>query len=157
MKKKISLDEQTMLGAYNHAQPWARRLCTYKLEKINEDHYRREQFINLPIYFLLFIPVSIIQAMQCMWDGGLKKFEWPALANTMMSRRKCEIMNIVKKEIIVFNKEERKAINLLLKICNEIRGATSDSNLEKLAKETYNNVATLRGYEDDEEEEEDKK
>lgn len=77
------------------------------------------------------------------------------LANTM-SRRKCEIMNIVKKEIIIFNKEEREAINLLLKICNEIRGATSDSNLEKLAKETYNNVATLGGYEDDEEEEEDK-
>ena len=74
----------------------------------------------------------------------------------MMSRRKCEIMNIVKKEIIIFNKEEREAINLLLKICNEIRGATSDSNLEKLAKETYNNVATLVGYEDDEEEEEDK-
>ena len=65
-------------------------------------------------------------------------------------------MNIVKKEIIIFNKEEREAINLLLKICNEIRGATSDSNLEKLAKETYNNVATLGGYGDDEEEEEDK-
>ena len=80
----------------------------------------------------------------------------PPLVNTMMSRRKCEIMNIVKKEIIIFNKEEREAINLLLKICNEIRGATSDSNLEKLAKETYNNVATLGGYEDDEEEEEGK-
>ena len=65
-------------------------------------------------------------------------------------------MNIVKKEIIIFNKEEREAINLLLKICNEIIGVTSDSNLEKLAKETYNNVATLVGYEDDEEEEEDK-
>ena len=65
-------------------------------------------------------------------------------------------MNIVKKEIIIFNKEEREAINLLLKICNEIIGATSDSNLEKLAKETYNNVATLVGYEGDEEEEEDK-
>ena len=79
------------------------------------------------------------------------------LVNMMMSRRKCEIMNIVKKEIIIFNKEEREAINLLLKICNEIRGTTSDSNLEKLAKETYNNVATLGGYGDNEEEEEDKK
>ena len=63
-------------------------------------------------------------------------------------------MNIIKKEIIIFNKEEREAINLLLKICNEIKGATSDSNLEKLAKETYNNVAALIGYEDDEEPEE---
>ena len=76
------------------------------------------------------------------------------LANMMTNWRKYEIMNIVKKEIIIFNKEEREAINLLLKICNEIRGATSDSNLEKLAKETYNNVATLEGYEDDEDEEE---
>ena len=75
MKKKISLDEWTMLGAYNRAQPWARRLCSYKLEKISEGHYRREQFISLPIYFLLFIPASIIQAVWCMWDGGLKEFE----------------------------------------------------------------------------------
>ena len=78
MKKKISLDEWTMLGVYNRAQPWARRLCTYKLEKISEGHYRREQFISLPIYFLLFIPASIIQAVLCLWDGGLKEFEWPA-------------------------------------------------------------------------------
>ena len=63
-------------------------------------------------------------------------------------------MNIVKKEIIIFNKEEREAIDLLLTICNEIRGMTSNPNLEKLAKETYNNVATLLGYEDDEDEEE---
>lgn len=62
-------------------------------------------------------------------------------------------MNIIKKEILEFSEEEREAINLLLKICNEIRGATSDSNLEKLAKETYNNVATLEGYEEEEEEE----
>lgn len=62
-------------------------------------------------------------------------------------------MNIIKKEILEFSEEEREAINLLLKICNEIRGATSDSNLEKLAKETYNNVATLKGYEEEEEEE----
>lgn len=62
-------------------------------------------------------------------------------------------MNIIKKEILEFSKEEREAINLLLKICNEIRGTTSDSNLEKLAKETYNNVAALEGYEEEEEEE----
>lgn len=62
-------------------------------------------------------------------------------------------MNIIKKEILEFSEEEREAINLLLKICNEIIGATSDSNLEKLAKETYNNIATLEGYEEEEEEE----
>lgn len=62
-------------------------------------------------------------------------------------------MNIIKKEILEFSEEEREAINLLLKICNEIRGTTSDPNLEKLAKETYNNVATLLGYEEEEEEE----
>ena len=77
MKKKISLEEWTALGAYNHARPVWRKLCTYKLEKISEEHYRREQFVSLPIYFLLFIPVSIIQAVYCLWDGGLKEFEQP--------------------------------------------------------------------------------
>lgn len=78
MKKKISLDEWTALGAYNHARPCFRRFCTYKLKKISEIHYRREQFVSLPIYFLLFIPASIVQAVWRMWDGGLKEFEWPA-------------------------------------------------------------------------------
>ena len=77
MKKKISLDEWNMLSPYNRAQPWARRFCTYKLENINEVHYRREQSIGLPIYLLCFIPLSIIQAVYCLWDGGLKEFEWP--------------------------------------------------------------------------------
>jgi hypothetical protein len=34
----------------------------------------REQKINLFAYILIFIPVHILQAFICMWDGGLQEF-----------------------------------------------------------------------------------
>jgi hypothetical protein len=34
----------------------------------------REQKINLFAYILAFIPVHILQAFICMWDGGLREF-----------------------------------------------------------------------------------
>lgn len=75
--KKISLDEWTMLGKYNHARPCVRKLCTYALTKVSDEKYRRDQFISWPMYVLLFIPCCVIQAVWCLWDGGLKEFEMP--------------------------------------------------------------------------------
>ena len=77
MKKKITLDQWTMLGKYNYAQPWLRNLCTYKLTKLSDIKYRREQYIGWLVYILAFIPVCIITAGYCLWDGGLKEFELP--------------------------------------------------------------------------------
>ena len=75
--KRISLDQWTMLGKYNHARPCFRKLCNYSLTKESDTKYRRDQYISLPLYLILFLPLSIIQAVWCMWDGGLKEFELP--------------------------------------------------------------------------------
>lgn len=75
--KRITLEQWTMLGKYNHAVKWARSLCTYTLTKETDTKYRRNQYIPLWLYAILFIPCCIIQAVWCMWDGGLKEFELP--------------------------------------------------------------------------------
>lgn len=75
--KKISYDEWQMIGKYNHAKPWLRKLCTYTLTKESDTKYRRDQYIPMWFFVLAFIPVCVIQAVWCMCDGGLKEFELP--------------------------------------------------------------------------------
>lgn len=73
MKKRISRKEWEYIGKYNPASKWIRPFCSYSLVEI-EYGFRRECKVGLPLYILLFIPVHLLQALCCMWDGGLKEF-----------------------------------------------------------------------------------
>lgn len=73
-KKRISLKEWTYIGRYNHAAKWCRHLCSYYLIKENDKTFKRVQNINIIIYILIFIPIHLLQALVCLWDGGLKEF-----------------------------------------------------------------------------------
>ena len=75
LKKKISRKEWTEIGQYNYAAKWLRTLCQYTLIKEPDGRFKREQRIGWFVYLLLFIPVHILQALWCLWDGGLKEFE----------------------------------------------------------------------------------
>lgn len=72
--KKISLNEWNSIGIYNPAAKWIRPFCSYSLVK-TDNGFRRDCRISWPLYLLLFIPVHLIQALYCMWDGGLKELE----------------------------------------------------------------------------------
>jgi hypothetical protein len=74
-EKKISRKEWTEIGQYNPAAKWLRPLCNYKLIKEPEGRFKREVRVGWFVYLLIFIPVHILQAFICMWDGGLKEFE----------------------------------------------------------------------------------
>lgn len=74
MKKRISSKEWTYIGRYNYAAKWCRGLCSYYLIKEDDKTFRREQKINIFNYLLIFIPVHVLQAIVCLWDGGLKEF-----------------------------------------------------------------------------------
>ena len=74
MKKKINLKKWTYIGRYNHAAKWCRPLCSYYLIKEDEKTFRRVQNINIFTYCLIFIPVHLLQAIVCIWYGGLKGF-----------------------------------------------------------------------------------
>ena len=75
MKKHITRKEWEYIGKYNPAAKWLRPFCSYTLEEI-EGGYRRECKIPWLLHLLMFIPFSILQALYCMWDGGLKEFEF---------------------------------------------------------------------------------
>lgn len=74
MKKKINLKKWTYIGRYNHAAKWCRPLCSYYLIKEDDRTFKRVQKVNILIYILIFIPLHLLQALVCMWDGGLKEF-----------------------------------------------------------------------------------
>lgn len=75
-KKKITYKEWDDIGKYNYAAKWLRPLCSYTLVKEHDGRFKREQRIGWFVYLLIFIPVHILQAFVCMWDGGLKEFEF---------------------------------------------------------------------------------
>lgn len=74
MKKKITYADWTKIGKLNYAAKWLRPLCTYVIIKKDDNTFRREQYLNVFLYALLFIPVHLIQALMLIWDGGLKEF-----------------------------------------------------------------------------------
>ena len=74
-KKKISNKNWEYIGKYNYAAKWLRPLCSYTLMKEADGRFKREQRVGWILYLILFIPVHILQALWCIWDGGLKEFE----------------------------------------------------------------------------------
>ncbi len=74
MKKRINLKKWTYIGKCNYAAKWCRPLCSYYLIKEDSITFRRVQKINIFNYILIFIPVHLLQALVCLWDGGLKEF-----------------------------------------------------------------------------------
>ena len=73
---KINQNDWTYIGKYNYAAKWLRPLCEYKLVEEDNGNFRREQRIGFIVYAIICIPVHILQALYCMWDGGLKDFEF---------------------------------------------------------------------------------
>ena len=73
---KINQNDWTYIGKYNYAAKWLRPLCEYKLVEEDNGNFRREQRIDFIVYAIICIPVHILQALYCMWDGGLKEFEF---------------------------------------------------------------------------------
>ena len=75
LKHKITLEEWTKLGRRNYAPSWLRQFCSYTLVKDTGGKFKREQRLSWPAYCFMFIPLLILEALLCMWDGGLKDFE----------------------------------------------------------------------------------
>ena len=57
-------------------------------------------------------------------------------------------MNIIKKEILEFSEKETDAIQLVTEMCLGIEREANDPELRKLAKEIFNKLSELWGYEE---------
>ena len=47
-----------------------------RLYKIENNKYKRVQTVSLWLYLLILIPVHIVDLCLCLWDGGLKEFQF---------------------------------------------------------------------------------
>ena len=74
MKKRITRADWEYIGKYNPAAPWLRPICSYTLKEI-EGGFRRECKIPWIVYLVIFIPAHLLEAIFCIWDGGLRNFE----------------------------------------------------------------------------------
>lgn len=75
MKKHISLNDWYSIGKCHPAAKWLRPFCSHSLIKTDEG-FRRDCRISWHLYLVLFIPAHLIQALYCMWRGGLIEFEF---------------------------------------------------------------------------------
>jgi hypothetical protein len=75
LKKKISRKDWTEIGRYNYAAKWLQPFCNYCLIKEPDGRFKREQRVGIIAYCIMFIPVHLLHALYCLWDGGLKEFE----------------------------------------------------------------------------------
>ena len=76
MKKKISLKDWNYIGIHNAGAKWVRPFCVYTLEEVQRGTIKQEVKIGWFGYLLMFIPVHVFKVFWCLWDGGLKEFEF---------------------------------------------------------------------------------
>ena len=74
-KKRISRADWEYIGKYNPATKWLRPFSSYTLIEV-EGGFRRECKIPWIVYLIIFVPVHLLEAICCMWDCGLKHFEF---------------------------------------------------------------------------------
>lgn len=74
MKKRITLKDWAYIGKLNHAAKWCQPICSYSLIKEDDNTFKRVQKMSWLWYFIIFIPVHILNVFVCLWDGGLKEF-----------------------------------------------------------------------------------
>ena len=72
--KKVTRKERQSLGYYSCSN-WVKPFINSYLKETEGGNFVLIDKVNLLIYLLLFIPIHLLQALCCIWDGGLKEFE----------------------------------------------------------------------------------
>jgi hypothetical protein len=65
------------IGEYNVVNKHFRKFCNYYLENDRsvKGGFCRKVCVKWWFYILIFIPLHLLNAVICVWDGGLKEFE----------------------------------------------------------------------------------
>lgn len=82
MKMKIKYEDAAYIRRYKKNHLMERLVCTWYIQKINEVSGRMELYAKWWFYLLTFIPLHIFKLFACMWDGGLKEFEFESRKTT---------------------------------------------------------------------------
>lgn len=71
---KIKYEDAAYIRRYKKAHWGEKYFCYWILKNRNDNYGHMNLYIKWWVYVLLFIPMVILNAMMCMWDGGLKEF-----------------------------------------------------------------------------------
>lgn len=107
MKKKITSKERATINRMHYSAKWARPFMNYFLDETDGGNFILYETVKLWVYILLFIPLHLLQALHCMWDGGLCEFELCSIVvgyhqlawGSKSWESACEILGIDKNEI----------------------------------------------------------
>ena len=80
--KKIKYEEASYIRNYKDYHFGEKYLCNWYIQKINEASGRMDLYVKWWFYLLIVVPIHIVKLFDCMWDGGLKEFEFESRRTT---------------------------------------------------------------------------
>ena len=71
---KIKYEDAAYIRRYKKVHHGEKYFCKWYLTGKNNNYGYMNLYIKWWAYLLMFIPIHIIKAIACIWDGGLKEF-----------------------------------------------------------------------------------
>ena len=75
--KKISYKDAAFIFNYQRKHPVEKYLCTWTAALDNNVSGRMKLNYKWWVYLILFIPISLVTFIYCLYDGGIRDFEFP--------------------------------------------------------------------------------
>lgn len=72
--KKIKYEDAAYICRYTKEHFKEKYFCNWYIQKTSDTWGKMDLYVKWWFYILTFIPVHILQALWCVWDGGLKEF-----------------------------------------------------------------------------------
>ena len=75
--KKISYEDAAFIFNYQRKHPVEKYLCTWTAALDNNVSGWMKLYYKWWVYLILFIPISLTIFIYCLYDGGIRDFEFP--------------------------------------------------------------------------------
>ena len=74
--KKIKYEDAAYICRYQKEHFKEKYCCNWYIQKTSDTWGKMDLYVKWWFYILTFIPVHVLQAFWCMWDGGLREFSF---------------------------------------------------------------------------------
>lgn len=73
---KITYDEAAYILNHDNPHNFEKFFCNHYLEQENKNNYAIHCYTKWWFHILIFPITALIHLIECLWDGGLKEFEF---------------------------------------------------------------------------------
>ena len=71
---KIKYEDAAYIRRYNKCHTFEKYFCNWFLVGRGKSNGYMKMYVKWWAYIILFIPIHIVKACACIWDGGLREF-----------------------------------------------------------------------------------